>query len=236
MKYQIGFYLFNPPVSLTKGGSGTVPPLNPDSYREGVSGISFPLFCCFILLSTALTFSQAPDTSGIRHQRTFYDIETALFQPDSVFILNLSRQKLKEFPIEILKLRNLRELNVSRNRLTGIPSEIGLLQNLEILDLSKNKIDTLPAEIGMLINLKRLIMNRNEVESFPPEIGNLSNLETLDAWSNNLVSFPDEIGQLEKLKILDLRVIEINDSEQKRIQEMLPGTKIYFSPSCNCGM
>ena len=110
-----------------------------------------------------------------------------------------------------------------------------MLNHLEVLDLSKNKIVKFVKEICLLKNLKTLRLNRNELDGIPPEIENLKGLETLDLWDNNLVDFPDNLSKLEQLKVFDLRGVLIDKKSQIHIEELLPNTKIYFSPSCNCG-
>ena len=151
-------------------------------------------------------------------ERVYTSLNDALINPEKVYRLDLSKQKLKVVPMEVFKLYNLQELILAKNKLQEIPIEIGTLTNLEILT-----------------NLKELIVNRNEIYKLPPEIGNLLNLEKLDMWSNEIDEFPEEISKLkDTLKFLDLRVILINLEKQKKIVELLPNTYIYFNKSCNC--
>ena len=63
---------------------------------------------------------------------------------------------------------------------------------------------------------------------------NLESLIYLDMWGNEVIEIPEGMSKLKKLKTLDMRVIEISDIRQKRIMEILPNTKIFFSNSCNC--
>ncbi|TAL61664.1 MAG: leucine-rich repeat domain-containing protein, partial [Bacteroidetes bacterium] len=107
-------------------------------------------------------------------------------------------------------------------------------KNLQVLDVSSNKLEALPDSIGKLKNLRKLAAGKNEIGGIPKQIGELSNLEILDLWSNQIVIFPDELNKLKKLRWMDLRVIEIDDDKQKHIKEILPKTKIHFSPSCHC--
>ena len=82
--------------------------------------------------------------------------------------------------------------------------------------------------------LKILNANNNDLIILPAELGKLQKLEYLDLWSNELTVFPDELSNLKNLKRFDLRVIMIDDDEQKRIKSLLPLTQIDFSPSCKC--
>lgn len=181
-----------------------------------------------------LSFSQSFDSTAFVNTFVFTSLEEAIINPDMVYRLRLKNKKLRIFPEEILQFKNLRELDLRKNRLKKLPEKVGLLTNLWILNLSGNKLENLPDSIGELINLKKLIVSRNNLVSLPKRIGNLENLETLDLWDNNLSIFPDELGKLSKLKWMDLRSILMNDEQQQRLRELLPNTKIFFSPSCHC--
>ena len=50
--------------------------------------------------------------------KVFFSLEEAkLAHPDSVINLDLSKQKLASFPVEILKFSNLKSLDLSKNQL-----------------------------------------------------------------------------------------------------------------------
>lgn len=165
-----------------------------------------------------------------------YDnLELAKKNPTDVRILKLSKQKLKEFPLEIFSFANIEELDLSKNRIEVIPADIGKLTNLKVLNISRNVLTRLPAEIGKLTNLEKLILNQNEIVSLCPEISNLKKLKLLDLWGNLLDELPGSISQLKStLEVLDMRVIYMSAEKQQAIIELLPYTEIYFSYSCNC--
>ncbi len=190
------------------------------------------VFCLGII---TFTFAQNTEVQSEKHDSVFYSLETALKYPEQVYKLKLHNKKLAEIPQEIFNLKNLKVLDLSKNKIQEIPSAIAKLTQLEVLDLSKNKIETFNKEIGQLTNLKILRISRNNLVAIPAEIENLQKLEVLDLWDNDLVGFPDNISKLEMLKVFDLRGILIDAKIQKKIQDMLPNTKIHFSPSCNCG-
>lgn len=182
-------------------------------------------------LGTSQTLSEKDlDTCYI-----YTSLEKAMKHPEEVYVLNLSKQKLKEFPKEILSFKNLNILILSKNRISIVPDSIGELVNLQELDLGKNKLEDFPIGIVDLVNLKRLILNQNYISGIPYMIKNLQKLEYLDMWSNNLSSFPDSLSELKLLKEFDLRVIQFTGAEKERITSLLPETKIHFSASCNCG-
>ena len=119
-------------------------------------------------------------------------------------VMDLSHCKLTEFPIEILKFKEMKELNLSYNHLTTIPPEIGQLVNLQRLDLTFNKFTSIPPEIGHLVNLQVLYLSINQLTSIPPELRQLINLQNLALSFNNLTSIPPEIGKLVNLQKLSL--------------------------------
>ncbi len=71
------------------------------------------------------SFSQItfPDSTFI-----YTNLEEALKEPEKVYNLDLSKKKLNEFPMEILKFTNLRSLKLYKNRIDSIPDEISQLK------------------------------------------------------------------------------------------------------------
>ena len=181
------------------------------------------------------TYSQLLAKSNLDTCLKFQSIQEALQSPDEVFVLDLSKNKLKAFPKEILKFKNLQKLILFKNKIDSIPANIKSLKNLQYLNLGKNKLETFPKGITELNNLNTLILNQNNISSIPDNIDGLYNLEYLDMWSNNIGYISDNIKFLTKLNELDLRVIIFSNDEKERIRFLLPGTEVYFSNSCNCG-
>jgi len=197
--------------------------------------IKYYLFIVVLFWMNLPLNAQLLSKERLAAQKVYTSINDALVNPEKVYRLDLTKQKLKAVPMEVFKLYNLQELILAKNKLQELPPEIGTLTNLEKLNLEKNDLTVLPPAIGNLTNLKELIVNRNEIYKLPPEIGNLVNLVKLDMWSNEIDEFPEEINKLkDTLKYLDLRVILINLDKQKKIIELLPNTYIYFNKSCNC--
>ena len=193
--------------------------------------IFFPFFFCLLPLFLS---AQLLDSAALRIAHVYNNLQEALQNPDKVYRLNLKGKKLKSFPMDILKFKNLQELDLSKNKLDSLPEEIGTLSNLQVLDISSNNLEYLPNEIGKLKNLKKLAAGKNEILAIPKQIGMLENLEILDLWSNQISIFPEELGKLQKLRWMDLRVIEIEDNKQEHLHQLLPNTIIHFSPSCHC--
>jgi Leucine-rich repeat (LRR) protein len=196
--------------------------------------LRYPVFFLLFITGSTAAFSQLPDSAQFYSAPIYKNLNEALEHPDKVYRLDLSKKKLKVFPMEILQFKNLQELNLSKNKLDFIPEQIGILTHLQILNLSGNRLQELPDSIGELINLKKLVVSRNLLRALPKRIGDLQNLEILDLWQNDLSVFPEEMSKMKKLRWMDLRVILLNDEDQERIRNLLPNTKIFFSPSCKC--
>ena len=189
----------------------------------------------FLFTAQVASAQEEPSVQLIDDTNYIYrSISVALQNPEKVFRMNLSKTKLKEFPADIFKFTNLRELDLSKNKIDSIPHEIGSFKMLTSLNLSGNNLEMLPDEIGQLSSLTYLNLNRNRILALPSTIGNLSNLEILELWDNELYGIPDQIGNLKKLKALELRGILFSDDEGARIDSLLPNTKIFMSPTCNC--
>lgn len=188
-----------------------------------------------IILTGASVNAQRLDSAALAEEPEYTDLSEALLNPDKVYKLNLRKQKLKEIPNDVYKLKNLQELNVSKNKLKYLPKDLDTLKNLEVLNASVNDIDTLYAEIGNCTQLKKIILNQNIIAHLPSTIGNLTKLTFLDMWGNEITELPKEISKLQNtLKVFDLRVINIHDDQQEEMVKLLPDTKFFFSLSCNC--
>jgi Leucine-rich repeat (LRR) protein len=189
----------------------------------------------FLLILPFTGRCQLLDSLSLDTMTACTNVQEALRDTTNVLKLDLSKQRLSEFPKEIRKLTNLQYLDLSRNKITNVPPWIGELKNLQYLILYKNKIDTLPVQIGELGHLKYLDINRTDLEVLPHSIGNLKELQTLILWSDNISSYPYELRYLsDNLKILDLRDVLVNDASETFLKTILPHTTIYFSPICPC--
>jgi len=191
------------------------------------------LIVCFV---QSFSFAQDAllDSLALATYDEFTDLDSARRNPDAVVKLVLRKKKYKDFPMQILKFKNLQYLDLSKNSLKELPDSIITLKKLQYLIVSKNSLEALPNTIGGLKNLKYINVNQNEIGRLPYTFGNLENLEIADLWSNNLEYFPETLKQLTKLKTMDLRNILIPQIHQDNIQSMLPNTLIYFSPACKC--
>ena len=66
----------------------------------------------------------------------------------------IGTNNLKELPLKLLNLQNLRELHLDNNELSTIPEDICELSNLEDFRIHGNKLEELPNRIIQLEQLK----------------------------------------------------------------------------------
>jgi Leucine-rich repeat (LRR) protein len=87
------------------------------------------------LLVAAILPAQAQLLSKqeLESQTVFDNLETALQQPDKVYVLDLYNKGLKSLPADIGKLTKLQRLYLYENDLSSLPAEIGKCTNLQEL-------------------------------------------------------------------------------------------------------
>lgn len=138
----------------------------------------------------------------ILKKNIFNNLSKALRNNEDVLELHLTNQNLNEFPIDILKLKNLKYLILDSNSISDIPTQIGILNELVSISLTNNKIKTIPKSLGSLIKLKYLFLDFNEIQSLPSELFNLPNLEVLYINNNQINKIPISIKYLNNIKTL----------------------------------
>ncbi|KAL6075956.1 PPM-type phosphatase domain-containing protein [Balamuthia mandrillaris] len=119
--------------------------------------------------------------------------------------LDLTQNRVEEFPQSLLTLTSLTELGLERNRLSALPEGLSQLVNLKKLTLKDNRLKALPASLGSMPALEHLQLGDNELESLPEEVGGLVNLVTLDLSNNALEALPESVGQWTALTTLSLK-------------------------------
>jgi len=136
-------------------------------------------------------------------------------QPSSITKIDLSNKGLTEFPIEILKYKNLVELDLSNNGLKSIPVELSELKNLKYLNLSLNQglnqVDLKVVLNNAKFNLTVLDLSNCDLVDLPENLGNQTDLRELYLSHNNLISLPYSYTELNKLTKVDLSNNYFND-------------------------
>lgn len=182
------------------------------------------------------TNAELTDTDGTEYCCLFRGLET----------LDVHNNLLKELPLGLRRLQQLRTMNLSGNKLgmssleivcqigtsllelrladndmSGPLSEqVGTLRNLQILDLHGNKITELPPAFQNLEQLKILNLAQNRLSSMPAELFTNSTLVELIVSGNVLSGalFPQSAhSTMQSLKLLD---VSHNVLEAFAIQEV----------------
>ncbi len=125
----------------------------------------FKIIYAFVLAglvqSCGATYSQDISSSF----KVYRNLDKAVKHAEAVKFLDLSGKQLKEFPMEILMLTELRVLILADNDLILLPKEISTLSQLERLELQRNNIDVLPDEMITMHNLKRINLQYNSINN-----------------------------------------------------------------------
>ncbi|XP_015594054.1 leucine-rich repeat-containing protein 58 [Cephus cinctus] len=119
--------------------------------------------------------------------------------------LNLSGNRLTDFPEQILELTALKYLYLGGNNINQIKKDIWKLQRLQVLSMGGNRLTEVPSTVGQLTRLNALVLCDNMLESLPGSIANLKNLKSLLLHKNRLKTLPTEIITLKCLTELSLR-------------------------------
>ncbi|XP_059713626.1 PH domain leucine-rich repeat-containing protein phosphatase 2 isoform X2 [Haemorhous mexicanus] len=121
--------------------------------------------------------------------------------------LNLSHNRLGEFPESLCEISTLTELNISCNGLHYLPSQIGKLLNLQTFWLDGNFLTSLPEEMGNLQQLNCLGLSFNNFCELPAICEKLVTLDKL-ALAGNLIETLDltVLNRMGHIKSVDLRL------------------------------
>lgn len=184
------------------------------------------IFCLVFLFSANNSIGQK--------DKMFSNLEEALqVNPDSVYRLDLSKQKLDKVPEELVKFKNLQQLDLSKNKLTELPNSF-YFEDLRIIDLTKNKFEVFPAQLLNIKSIRNLFLGKNDIEIIPDKIGEMLNLIVLDLWYNPISELPETMVQLRNLRSLDLSGLNFNKEFQQKWTEKLSWVKIEFEAACDC--
>lgn len=119
--------------------------------------------------------------------------------------LNLSGNRLTEFPEQVLDLMELKFLYLAGNCISEIDKDLWKLPRLQVLSMGGNRLTEVPSTLGRCTALQALVLCDNMLESLPSSISNLKNLKSLLLHKNRLRTLPTEIITLKNLTELSLR-------------------------------
>ncbi|XP_039510311.1 malignant fibrous histiocytoma-amplified sequence 1 [Pimephales promelas] len=145
-------------------------------------------------------------------------LPTELFKSggDAVKV-DLQSNRLKQIT-GISQLTNLKELNLSKNEITDFPLEIKGLRQLETLYMNQNRIKTIPENVfTSLVKLKFLKLSTNRLEKLPIDVNSCQDLTYLNL-SNNCLKNLDPIVDLTHLKELYVERNQLSELPDKLFQ------------------
>ncbi|XP_062327650.1 malignant fibrous histiocytoma-amplified sequence 1 homolog [Osmerus eperlanus] len=115
--------------------------------------------------------------------------------------LNLSRNELLDFPLEVGSLSLLERLYLNQNNIRVVPEGLfPRLENLQFLKLSTNHLSQLPADLACCRSLAYLNLSHNSLTDLQPLVG-LSGLTELHVEMNSVTQLPPGLFQNSKLKL-----------------------------------
>jgi Leucine-rich repeat (LRR) protein len=160
-----------------------------------------------IMISLLIISAFANSQNNNDKNKEYNNIAEALVNPEKVYRLNLSNQKVMISDDEWSRFINLEYLNLENYHLKEIPIGITYLKNLKVINLNGNDFRKLPLEFSNLTNLEELYLNNEKYIDLPKTLTVLSKLPKLTSLhleNDNLKKLPIEILELENLENLYL--------------------------------
>lgn len=176
--------------------------------RSGITNIRIKDAICvlwFVIVGACGLVAQPVDnpepkllnTAQLDNQKWYYNLDSALANPDKVYKLSLIDQKLKVLPADFGKLRNLQILNLSNCKLKRVPLEIKECKNLQMISLYGNKLKYLPSEMRELKQLEILYLGKNKLFEVPQWFGTMTKIRRLDISRNRLT--PADVANAKRM-------------------------------------
>ncbi|WP_019429924.1 leucine-rich repeat-containing protein kinase family protein [Limnohabitans sp. Rim47] len=130
---------------------------------------------------------------------------------DTLEVLNLSGNRLRDLPHQLTKLHKLQVLFASDNDFEVLPEVLGDCPALQVVGFKANRIAQLPPA-ALPPALRWLILTDNALANLPTELGQRPALQKLMLAGNRLQALPDSLQgaqQLELLRISANRLSEV---------------------------
>ncbi|VEF11779.1 Serine/threonine protein kinase [Pseudomonas fluorescens] len=132
---------------------------------------------------------------------------------DTLEVLNLSGNALRQLPDDLHRLTRLRVLFCSDNQFSELPACLGQCAALTMVGFKANRIVEVPgAALPPL--LRWLILTDNRIESLPSELGERPHLQKLMLAGNRLQSLPESISQCHRLELIRIAANQLTELPQ----------------------
>ncbi|OEE35857.1 protein kinase [Vibrio genomosp. F10 str. ZF-129] len=129
---------------------------------------------------------------------------------DTLEILDISNNQLKDLPDELEQLVNLKILFASQNQFTHLPEVLGRCPQLEMVGFKDNQI-TEVSEHSLPKQLRWLILTDNDIEVLPSALGHRPRLQKLALAGNKIQQLPDSMSQLNNLELIRLSANQLTE-------------------------
>lgn len=113
---------------------------------------------------TSETMPVDEECPEIKNYIVYVSLKEANTDPERVEILDLTGQEFTDFPKDILRYTNLKELILTNLGLSDLPEPIGNLQYLQRLNLDGNDLTRLPSSLKNLKCLKTIFIRGNFID------------------------------------------------------------------------
>jgi hypothetical protein len=120
---------------------------------------------------------------------------------DTLEVLNLSGNRLRDLPHQLPRLHKLQVLFASDNDFTALPEVLGDCQALHMVGFKANRIAHVPAA-ALPPALRWLTLTDNAIGHLPTELGQRPALQKLMLAGNQLTALPDSLQAAQQLELL----------------------------------
>ena len=120
---------------------------------------------------------------------------------DTLEVLNLSGNRLRELPHQLTRLHKLQVLFASDNDFEVLPEVLGDCPALHMVGFKANRIAEVPAS-ALPPALRWLTLTDNAIGHLPAELGQRPALQKLMLAGNRLQALPDSLQQAQRLELL----------------------------------
>ena len=129
---------------------------------------------------------------------------------DTLEVLNLSGNRLRELPHQLTRLHKLQVLFASDNDFEVLPEVLGDCPALHMVGFKANRIADVPAA-ALPPALRWLTLTDNTIDHLPAALGQRPALQKLMLAGNRLQALPDSLQQAHRLELLRISANRLTD-------------------------